>query len=592
MKTFFLNINILLASLSRTEKQKYFVLVFFRSCLAIFDIAGVMGLGLVTTKLLQIPLNSQGLFPVFIGELGIPQLAGLTFLFFMSKAALAGFIISLTMRFLSSLDLKFSGETYRLMLNQNLDAFKAKSSSDLFWAFTESSNSLRISAMLNFSTLISEAVLVLAIAGTFFLVNPLAAAVTFVYFLGVIAAIQFLISKRITAVSKKYATGVAATASVINDTVESFQEIAVFRRKKFFSSKFDQARELIGTNLGRIRTYYLMPRYFIEVSLMLGVLVFVVFLDASGSLSASSVTLGVFLAGAVKVMSGIVPLQNAIANIQSDIERGNGSLKLHEEISQSEVLPYGESLPDEKRSDSPVGIQLSNVSFAYRGSESGVLKHITAVIQPGHFFAIIGKSGSGKSTLAQLILGLNNLSSGSIKYFYGDTQKNRSIAVGQVKLAYVPQRPGMISGTIAENILFGRALDIKLFEESVRNAHLSEFVQSLPQGIDTELGSQNNSMSGGQLQRIGLARALYGSPNLLVLDESTSALDSVSEFAITQSIKNLKKKTTVIVIAHRVSTITDADQVALMSDGEILEIGSLEGPKIAEFIKNANQSKK
>jgi ABC-type multidrug transport system fused ATPase/permease subunit len=149
-------------------------------------------------------------------------------------------------------------------------------------------------------------------------------------------------------------------------------------------------------------------------------------------------------------------------------------------------------------------------------------------------------------------------------------------SLSQARYSYVPQSPGIISGTIRENITLNfdqKEVDVQLLEKSIKLAHLSELIESLPDGVESSLGAQSNALSGGQMQRIGLARAIYGQPRLLVLDEATSALDAETESVISENLDELRNKCTTVVIAHRLTTVQNADRVLVLDAGKIVAMG-------------------
>jgi len=219
-------------------------------------------------------------------------------------------------------------------------------------------------------------------------------------------------------------------------------------------------------------------------------------------------------------------------------------------------------------------ICLTNVDFAY---EKGVqvLTNINLKIHKNEMVAIVGPSGSGKSTLLDIILRLYDPQKGHV-IFDGLDIKNFKQSSYLHQFGVVTQECLFFNDSIKENILFGRHEDHKQLEESLRIANAYDFVNELPEGIDTHLGERGVRLSGGQVQRIAIARALYGNPDILVLDEATSSLDLESEKSVQVAIANISKNITSIVIAHRLSTIRNADKVIVLNKGKIEKIGTHE----------------
>jgi ATP-binding cassette subfamily C protein len=209
------------------------------------------------------------------------------------------------------------------------------------------------------------------------------------------------------------------------------------------------------------------------------------------------------------------------------------------------------------------------ISFAYPNSAQAIIRDLSLSIEAGDQVAFIGPSGAGKSTLADLMCGVLAPTTGKILVGQADGPP-RSVS-------YVPQRPGLVSGTLAQNValgLVGEEMDEARVWDALEKAHLREVVLSLPHGIHTDLGNYQDSLSGGQIQRVGLARALYTSPGLLVMDEATSALDAESESEIAKALDQIRGKVTVVLIAHRLNTVQHADKVFLINEGKLTDQGT------------------
>jgi ATP-binding cassette subfamily C protein len=216
-----------------------------------------------------------------------------------------------------------------------------------------------------------------------------------------------------------------------------------------------------------------------------------------------------------------------------------------------------------------VGVQFADVSFAYPNSSQDAIQNFSLSIDAGDQVAFIGPSGAGKSTLADLMCGVLAPSSGKVLVGPADGSP--------LSVSYVPQRPGLVSGSLAQNValgLVGEEMDEARVWNAIEKAHLRKVVLALPQGIHTDLGNYQDGLSGGQIQRLGLARALYTSPGLLVMDEATSALDAESEAEIAKALDQIRGKVTVVLIAHRLNTVQHADKVFLINEGKLTDQGT------------------
>lgn len=240
------------------------------------------------------------------------------------------------------------------------------------------------------------------------------------------------------------------------------------------------------------------------------------------------------------------------------------------DVLETTIQRYQDSrVPNGDRAVTDIGtIEASDLSFEYV-SDTPALRELTFRISAGEHVGIVGPSGSGKSTLVQLLLGLRTPTSGDLRFdgiHLRDVDRHSLAPL----VAFVAQDPNLFSGTIAENIAFFRDIDRDDIESAARQARLTPDLVMMSEGLDTEVGERGSHLSGGQRQRVAIARALAGRPRLLVLDEPTSALDAVSESAIRDSLAEMRGTVTVVVIAHRLSTLDHCDRVMVIQDGALL----------------------
>lgn len=232
-------------------------------------------------------------------------------------------------------------------------------------------------------------------------------------------------------------------------------------------------------------------------------------------------------------------------------------------------------------------IEFKNVSFKFRKADGSTLKNLSFSVNPGETIAFVGASGAGKSTILNLVIGFLRTTSGNI-YIDGEDINNLNLKEYRKNISVVPQMPILFTGTIRENITYGSdEVSEEHLAQIIRSANLDEFIDSLPDGLDTMVTEHGANLSGGQRQRICIARAFIRNPKILILDEATSALDTISEQKIQNSIDNLVKNRTTLVVAHRLSTIRNADKIAVIGDGGLLEFGTFDElmEKQGEFYK-------
>ena len=274
-----------------------------------------------------------------------------------------------------------------------------------------------------------------------------------------------------------------------------------------------------------------------------------------------------YFATVVNQVSAIVTL---LPTITKGIESVNsiGEVLLSDDVEQNEGK--------EKIREVKGCFTFKNVGFRYKNTDFPVLKDLNLNVREGETIALVGESGAGKSTILNLVIGFHMAQEGSV-LMDGKDLREIDLRTYRKHLAVVPQTSILFSGTIRDNITYGCG-DVSEDElaEVIRAANLEEFIHTLPNGLDTQVGEHGGKLSGGQRQRIAIARALIRDPKVIVLDEATSALDSISEKLIQQALQNLTRGRTTFIVAHRLSTIRDADKIAVIAEGRCVEYGTFE----------------
>lgn len=269
----------------------------------------------------------------------------------------------------------------------------------------------------------------------------------------------------------------------------------------------------------------------------------------------------------------IINAINMIINVYPEINRGFDSLHSLGEILECPDLEQNEG--KQKVCEVKGNVEFKNVSFSYI-SENYAVNNISFKAEAGKTIAFVGESGAGKSTLMNLLIGYRRPSTGSI-LLDGIPMNEIDLRTYRRHIAVVPQNIILFSGSIKENILYGideKDINETKFQEIIEMSRVKEFIDKLPQGVDTRIGEHGNKLSGGQRQRIAIARALIRDPKIIILDEATSALDVQSEILIREAIDNMIKNRTTFIIAHRLSTVRNADLIIVMRKGRIIETGN------------------
>lgn len=290
------------------------------------------------------------------------------------------------------------------------------------------------------------------------------------------------------------------------------------------------------------------------------------FLAIKGTVMPGDITL--YQSYYATIVSQVSSLMSLIPTIAKGIESVNsiGEVLLEDDIEQNEGKEIIKDIYGE--------FDFKDVTFRYNNIDRPVLHNLNLHVDKGETIALVGESGAGKSTILNLVIGFNQVNSGEV-LIDGHNMKDIDLRSYRKHLAVVPQTSILFSGTIRDNITYGvDNVDEATLDEIVKAANLTDLINSLPDGLDTMVGEHGGKLSGGQRQRISIARALIRNPKVIVLDEATSALDSISEKLIQEALNNLTKDRTTFIVAHRLSTIKDADKIAVIADGHCVEYGT------------------
>lgn len=359
----------------------------------------------------------------------------------------------------------------------------------------------------------------------------------------------------------------------IMEAMGGIKETKVLQREPFFESKFKNDTEILAKTRvnSSILTYTAKP--IVETICISGMLLIILLKLSRGvAMSYFIPIISLFAVAAFRLLPSVNRMTTSIGMI---LTRKPNVDALYQDLVS---MTYDARMVDKidelnNKLDFKEKIEITNLSFRYDGMEEDVLTNINLTIPKNHSVAIIGQSGGGKTTLADLILGVLTPQKGEIRIDEKNISNNMS--GWYAMLGYIPQTIFLLDDSIKSNIAFGIAnaqIDEERLKNAVREAQLEEFVKSLPEGLNTMVGERGVRLSGGQRQRIGIARALYNDPEILVLDEATSALDNDTENAIMEAIDSLGGKKTLIIIAHRLTTIKNCDLVYQVGNKTVVRV--------------------
>ena len=495
------------------------------------------------------------------------------------------FLTRIRQNFLASLEVYYSEIIANSVFTSGLRSMKRFSRPALEWTILRSTSLAFGSVVGAALALFAEASLAILILALFFYTDWLSALLVMGYFSLVLAVFQLSTHKKVQSTGSAFTDGSISVGSAISDLFVSYREIVVSSRLQYFLRRLLVARNQVARGSALQNYMQQIPRLVVELALILGAIGFAALQFATSDGKPDLALISVFIVGSLRIMSSLLPLYRSFMQIRYEAPQAKSSQDIVREAQVQETRKHSPPEFEETSKKVPpldsqrgIAVSFSDVSFSYddRGASNISLKNISLRIEEGSTVAIIGPSGAGKSTLVDLMLGLLKPSKGQILCSGFSPDFVREAVPGL--MSYVPQKPGLISGTVRDNIALGIPPDeideISLWR-AIRLARIEEFVKSLPSGVDEGLGEQGDALSGGQMQRLGLARSLYTAPKLLILDEATSALDAETEASISESLDELRGHTTTVVVAHRLSTVQHADVVFVIDKGELIASGSL-----------------
>ena len=388
-----------------------------------------------------------------------------------------------------------------------------------------------------------------------------------------------VVRRQIRRIGKERAAANRIRYQAASEALQGIKDVKVLGRERAFLDRFNAPSNTIRQATTRVRVLSEMPRHVIHAAVFTAIVALCLALIPQGELRTGTALaeilpiLGVFALGGQRLMPELQRLYAALTSLQyaaAAVDRVSADLS---------DLPAPEPEPDSPTERLPLkhSLELENVTYRYARSKDAGVFGITARIQRAERIGIVGVSGAGKTTLADIVLGLLTPTSGAMRAD-GVTIDAGNRRAWQKSVGYVPQDIFLAQGSVAENIAFGLAaqdIDRSLVRDCAIAAQLHDFVSTaLPNGYDTDIGERGIRLSGGQRQRIGIARALYRDADLIVFDEATSALDSLTEAEVMQALQALEGRKTILIIAHRLSTLDLCDRILVLRDGLAVGMGT------------------
>jgi HlyD family secretion protein len=493
------------------------------------------------------------------------------------SAIISMYTVARLSRFAASVGADISFRLFSHYMRQDWTYFTQISSSQLVNKIAVESQRVTSQVLLPLVNMNAKSISAMAIVLAIVIYNPIVALVGFSVFSAVYILLFRFVRGSLAKNGENISRMLAKRFSLMGDAFGGAKDLILFERKEYFLRKFERSGQGLADSFSLNAILGQMPRYAIEflafglvVSLLL-----IFFMSSERGLMDALPELSLYALASLKVLPSLQHVYSAATQIK-------GNLKAFESIRvdlEDSVFEDNQSHDFGIKRESDLclkrSINLSNISFTYPQKDTPALHDISLHIPAQSTVGFVGPSGSGKSTLVDLVMGLITPAEGRIE-IDGKILSQHNLGGWKGLIGYVPQAIFLSEGSIAENVAFGLGPDEINYDRvdtALKAADLTGYVDSLASGVNSLVGERGVQLSGGQRQRIGIARALYHDPEVLVFDEATSALDGVTERVIMDAIDSFEGSKTIIIIAHRLKTIKNCNQIFYIEKGSIVAQG-------------------
>jgi ABC-type multidrug transport system fused ATPase/permease subunit len=506
------------------------------------------------------------------------------------KTLLSIFLIRRTMFFLSRRGAVITQVLINKLLSRSIQEIQKRTMQENVYALSGGVSNITSGIIGASISIVSDLSLLLVMLVGLFVIDPIISIFTLAMFGSIAIGLYLVLQARARFLGERQASLSISNIQLIQEVIGSYRETIVNGRRPYYVKEIGRRQNELATNSAEMGFMPSISKFVLEISLVIGTLVIGATQFARTDAARSVAVLSLFLAASTRIAPAILRIQQGAISIKSISASAEKTFEMIDEL--KDITPERLNVADfvATHDGFESSVRLENVEFTYNNSKVTTIKKTNLAIEPGQLVAFVGRSGAGKTTLIDLILGVLQPTSGRVTV-------NNSSPLDSIKLfpgaiAYVPQDVKLSIGTVRQNLTLGykeSEISDEVMWNALNLAQMSTFVSGKIEGLDYYLGDGGTNLSGGQRQRFGIARALITNPKLLVLDEATSALDSETELNISEAILKLKGKTTVILIAHRLSSIRKCDQIFYIEEGEIKSSGTFNQLKnsIPDFNKQA-----
>lgn len=589
--------------LSAKDRKKLYLVIILQVLLSFLDLAALAVVGLLGSVAVK-GLNSPPGANISLGVLDRIMPLSMTF---QSKVAILGLMAGIflvgrsiltirmnkkTLFFLSTKGYSISAVLITRLLSLPLLQLRNWTTQEAIYSVTIGVSRLLVGVIGTGIQMIADLSLLILMALGLFVVDPLVAGITFILFSCISAILYFILSVKASKLGEESANLNIASNELVNEVLLTYREAFVKDRRGFYANAISAERFALARTDAEIAFMPTISKYVIEIATVLGAIVICGTQFALKDASQAIATLVVFLTAGSRIAPAVLRLQQGALGIRTSISAAKPTIEMIHTLPTPKfpISNYSKDvITDHEGFESSVEIQ--ELNFSYPESNSLTIQNLNLEIKPGQVIAVVGPSGAGKTTLVDLLLGVIDPDSGSI-LISGQKPKD-AIRDWPGAISYLPQELFISNGSLRKNVLLGfeeTSLESAEILEILKLAALEDFVSLNPDGLDMQLGERGGQISGGQRQRIGIARSLVTKPKLLVLDEATSALDASTELQISNAIQLMRGSVTIIVIAHRLTTVKLADMVVYMDSGRVVKSGTYEEiyNAVPEFATNSD----